>query len=179
MSSSMISKYGYTLVIGSVRSGVFQKLLFVDFMITDPKSPLHLELSKIYRECNLKYADSKDFDPKELEYYLKPEHVMKLIGCNRRTAIEYIEVLNYFRGKFSHGTVLDIHRQKLEDEGMSWYDIYSGPSSLREHYPAIDEGQDNDRSPPPLPTWYYRFVMDRNFSKEEELEEEEEEEEEQ
>jgi hypothetical protein len=52
-----VNEIQHEMVFGSIRSQVFQKLLFVDFMMRDSKSPLHLELSKIYRECNLKNAD--------------------------------------------------------------------------------------------------------------------------
>jgi hypothetical protein len=106
--------------------------------------------------------------------YLKPEHVMKLIGCNKRTAVEYIEVIQSFYS-IPMCIGLESRREELEKEGKSPYDIYKGPSSLAEAYPAIEEGEDSDRAPKPLPTWFYRYVMDRSKLKEEEEEKEKEE----
>jgi hypothetical protein len=83
------------------------------------------------------------------------------IGCNRRTAIEYVEVLNHFHSKMPYFFALDFQRYELEKEGKSYYDIYSAPSSLAQHYPAGEEGADNNRPPPPLPTWFYRLVMEK------------------
>ena len=86
---------------------------------------------------------------------------MKLIGCNRRTAVEYVEVLQHFRG-IPEYVGLEVSRMQLEEEGKSPHDIYSGPSSLAQHYPAGEEGKDNNnKSPRPLPTWYYRYVREK------------------
>jgi hypothetical protein len=155
-----VNEITHEMVFGSIRSQVLQKLMFVNFMMCEYRSPLHHELTKIRNECETRHARSaEETDGKELVYYLKPEHVMKLIGCSRRTAVEYVEVIKSFYTMPSF-LGLELERMRLEKEGKSPYDIYSGPSELAEAYPAIEEGQDSDRSPPPLPTWYYRFVMD-------------------
>jgi hypothetical protein len=167
----------HTMVFGSVRSGVLQKLMFINFMICEYRSPLHYELTKIYNDCNLSASAPERLDSKELVHYLKPEHVMKLIGCNRRTAVEYIEVIQSFYS-IPMCVSLEVNRRELEKEGKSYYDIYENSpdnTSLARSYPAIEEGEDNNKSPKPLPTWYYSYVMDRSgLDKEEQPEQEEE-----
>ena len=91
---------------------------------------------------------------------------MNLIGCNKRTAVEYVEVIKSFY-TLPMFLSLEVNRRQLEDEGKSYYDKYAGPSSLREHYPAIEEGQDNNRPPPPLQTWLCRLVMEKDKQAEE------------
>lgn len=164
-----VNELQHTMSFGSVRSQVLQKLMFINFMLCEYRSPLHYELAKIHNECELSRArEPEHLEAKQLVCYLKPEHVMKLIGCNKRTAVEYVEVIKSFH-TVPMCVGLEVQRRRLEEEGKSSYDIYKAPSSLAEHYPEIEEGADSDRSPPPLPTWYYRFVMKKEEEEEEEV----------
>ena len=115
--SDTVDHLQHTMVFGSVRSQTLQKLMFINFMVVEPRSPLHQELAKIHNECNLSRAKrSEDLEAKDLVYYLKPEHVMNLIGCNKRTAVEYVEVIKSF---YTLPMFLssEVNRRQLEDEG--------------------------------------------------------------
>lgn len=90
-------------VYGSVRNKVLKKLLIVDSMIKN--SWIRKELVERYKDHNRdnpellvsKFGYSGDEDslqPCELMHYLGPADIMKVLGCNRRTAAEYKDALD-------------------------------------------------------------------------------------
>ena len=63
--SDTVDHLQHTMVFGSVRSQTLQKLMFINFMVVEPRSPLHQELPKIHNECNLSRAKrSEDLEAK-------------------------------------------------------------------------------------------------------------------
>jgi hypothetical protein len=91
-------------VFGSVTNKVLQKLLLVDYMIKN-SSGIHKELVERYKEHNrdnpellvrkFGYSGTEDnLEPYELMHYLAAADIMKILGCNRRTAAEYKHALD-------------------------------------------------------------------------------------
>jgi hypothetical protein len=86
----------------SVRNKVLQKLLLVNFMCLECKSsPIYRELWERYKNKNRTNENplawkniNNNLYPSDLLEVLKPEDVMKVIGCNRRTATEYKDTLD-------------------------------------------------------------------------------------
>jgi hypothetical protein len=86
----------------SVRNKVLQKLLLVNFVCLECKSsPIYKELWERYEHKNRTNENllawkniSNNLYPSDLLAVLKPEDVMKVIGCNRRTAAEYKDALD-------------------------------------------------------------------------------------
>jgi hypothetical protein len=78
----------------SVRNQVLQKLMVIWFVwFYNSNSEGGAELIK-------RYEDTYKTEPESigaLAKCLKPEDVMETINCNRRTAIEYIQVLRFIR----------------------------------------------------------------------------------
>lgn len=79
----------------SVRNKSLQKLMLVWYVFMyNSKSDAPKELMKRYREKN------QSEEPQSLGdiiSMLKPEDVMRVLHCNRRTAIQYIQVLRFIR----------------------------------------------------------------------------------
>jgi hypothetical protein len=98
----------HTFVSGSVRNKVLQKLLVVDSMIKN--SLIRQELVDRYKDHNrdnpelllMKFGYSGTDDNLELcelMHYLGPADIMKILGCNRRTAAEYKDALDRIHSK--------------------------------------------------------------------------------
>lgn len=77
----------------SIRNKVLQKLvlLFCNFWLSR-EQPLYQEITKRLNEQGL----SNDLC--NIVYELKPEDVMPIIGCSKRTAVEYIQALRVLCG---------------------------------------------------------------------------------
>lgn len=74
--------------LGSIRSKVLQKLVLLWFLVVSGyASPLYQELETRVVAKGLPACASNRL------YSLTPGDVMPLIGCSRRTAIEYIQAL--------------------------------------------------------------------------------------
>jgi hypothetical protein len=102
------NKEYHTFVSGSVRNKVLQKLLLVDYMIKN--SSIRKELVERYKDHNRdnpellvrKFGYSgieENLEPCELMDYLGPADIMKILGCNRRTAAEYKDALDYIHSR--------------------------------------------------------------------------------
>jgi hypothetical protein len=99
--------YNNTFLFGSVRNKGLQKLLLVDYMIKN-SSWVRRELVERYKDHNrdnpqllvrkFGYSGTEDnnnnLGPCELMHYLGPADIMKILGCNRRTAAEYKHALD-------------------------------------------------------------------------------------
>jgi hypothetical protein len=96
-------------VYGSVRNKVLKKLLVVDSMIKN--SWIRRELVERYKDDNrdnpellvtkFGYSGNEDsLQPCELMHYLGPADIMKVLGCNRRTAAEYKDALDCIHSKY-------------------------------------------------------------------------------
>lgn len=104
------NKEYHTFVFGSVTNKVLQKLLLVNYMIKNP-SWIHKELVERYKEHNrdnpellvrkFGYSGIEDnLEPCELIPYLGPADIMKILGCNRRTAAEYKDALDSIHSRY-------------------------------------------------------------------------------
>ena len=98
-----------TFVSGSVRNKVLQKLLLVDSRIKN--SLIRQELVERYKDHNrdnpellvrkFGYSGTEDrLEPCELMHYLGPADIMKILGCNRRTAAEYKDALDRIHSRY-------------------------------------------------------------------------------
>ena len=98
-----------TFVSGSVRNKVLQKLLLVDYMIKN--SSIRKELVERYKDHNrdnpellvrkFGYSGIEDnLEPSELIHYLGPADIIKILGCNRRTAAEYKDALDHIHSRY-------------------------------------------------------------------------------
>lgn len=103
------NKEYHTFVSGSVRNKVLQKLLLVDYMIKN--SSIRKELLERYKDHNrddpellvrkFGYSGTEDnLEPCELMHYLGPADIMKILGCNRRTAAEYKDALDRIHSRY-------------------------------------------------------------------------------
>jgi hypothetical protein len=103
------NKEYHTFVSGSVRNKVLQKLLLVDYMIKN--SSIRKELVERYKDHNrdnpellvrkFGYSGTEDnLEPCELMHYLGPADIIKILGCNRRTAAEYKDALDRIHSRY-------------------------------------------------------------------------------
>jgi hypothetical protein len=99
-----------TFVSGSVRNKFLKKLLLVDYMIKN-SSWIRKELVERYKDHNrdnpellvrkFGYSGTEDsLEPCELIHYLGPADIMKILGCNRRTAVEYKDALDCIHSRY-------------------------------------------------------------------------------
>jgi hypothetical protein len=97
-------------VVGSVTNKVLQKLLLVDYMIKN-SSWIRKELVERYKEYNrdnpellvrkFGYSGTEgNLEPCELMHYLSPADIVKILGCNRRTAGEYKDALDSIHSRY-------------------------------------------------------------------------------
>ena len=97
-------------VFGSVTNKVLQKLLVLDSLIKN-SSWIHKELVERYKEHNrdnpellvrkFGYSGTEDnLEPYELMHYLAAADIMKILGCNRRTAAEYNDALDSLHSRY-------------------------------------------------------------------------------
>jgi hypothetical protein len=108
---------GYrTIAFGSVRNRILQKLLLVDHMIKN-SSWIRNELIERYKDHNRyepellirKFGYSgieQNLEPCELMHYLSPADIMKILGCSRRTAIEYKDALDHIHSDINESMCL-------------------------------------------------------------------------
>jgi hypothetical protein len=103
------NKEYHTFASGSVRNKVLQKLLLVDYMIKN--SSIRKELVERYKDHNrdnpellvrkFGYSGIEDnLEPSELIHYLGPADIIKILGCNRRTAAEYKDALDRIHSRY-------------------------------------------------------------------------------
>jgi len=83
-------------VFKSIRSKSLQKLLLVWFLLLDPQHMGHGDLCDLLRE-RAKKDDHKPFLQRSLDLasYLQPEDVMIILNCSKRTAIDYLQTIQY------------------------------------------------------------------------------------
>lgn len=87
-----VEKFIHKHVFRSVRNKVLQKLLLLAFQLKWSKTELYKRAAKrLVKEKSL-------LNLSNIAYELKPEDVMGIIGCSKRTAIEYIDALRYLFG---------------------------------------------------------------------------------
>jgi hypothetical protein len=105
-----------TMAFGSVRNKILKKLLLVDYMIKN-SSWIHKELVERYKDHNRydpellvrKFGYSgieENFEPCELMHYLSPVDIMKILGCSRRTAVEYKDALDHIHSAINESMCL-------------------------------------------------------------------------
>jgi len=82
-----VEEYIHKHVFHSVRNRVLQKLLLLYFNLWGFETELHEKVEK-------RLADKKlVHDKASFAYEITPEEVSEVIGCSRRTAIEYVDAL--------------------------------------------------------------------------------------
>ena len=96
LTDKQVEEYIHKRVFKSIRSKSLQKLLLVWFLLLDPKHMGHGDL------CDLlgKRAEEDDHKPflrrsLDLASYLRSEDVMMILNCSKRTAIDYIQTIQY------------------------------------------------------------------------------------
>jgi len=87
-----VEKFIHKHVFRSVRNKVLQKLLLLAFQLKWSETELYKKAAKRLAEKKLLLNLSN------VTYELEPEDVMGIIGCSKRTAIEYIDALRYLFG---------------------------------------------------------------------------------
>ena len=87
-----IEKFIHKHVFRSVRNKVLQKLLLLAFQLKWSKTGLYKTAAKrlVSKKLPLNLSN--------IAYELEPEDVMGIIGCSKRTAIEYVDALRYLFG---------------------------------------------------------------------------------
>ena len=110
------NKEYHTFVFGSVRNRILQKLLLVDYMIKN-SSWIRKELIERYKDHNRydpellvrKFGYSgieENLEPYELMHYLGPVDIMKILGCSRRTAVQYKDALDHIHSAINESMCL-------------------------------------------------------------------------
>jgi hypothetical protein len=96
LTDKLVEEYIHKHVFKSIRSKSLQKLLLVWFLLLDPKDMGHGDLCDLLRK-RAKGDDHKPFLRRSLDLasYLKSEDVMIILNCSKRTAIDYIQTIQY------------------------------------------------------------------------------------
>ena len=96
LTDKLVEEYIHKRIFKSIRSKSLQKLLLVWFLLLDPKHRGHGDLCEMLRK-RAKEDDHKPFLRRSLDLasYLKPEDVMIILNCSKRTAIDYIQTIQY------------------------------------------------------------------------------------
>ena len=104
LKNKALNKEYRTMAFGSVRNRFLQKLLLVDYMMKN-STWIRKELIERYKDHNRcdpellirKFGCSgieENLEPSELMHYLGPTDIMKILGCSRRTAVQYKDALD-------------------------------------------------------------------------------------
>lgn len=96
LTDKQMEEYFHKSVFKSIRCKTFQKLLLIWFLLLDPKEMGYGTL------CDRLRMRAKEDNPKtiltrslELAFHLKPEDIMEVLNCSKRTAIDYIQTVQY------------------------------------------------------------------------------------
>ena len=96
LTDKQMEDYFHKRVFKSIRCKTFQKLLLIWFLLLDPKEmgygTLCDRLRRRAKENNPKTIFTRSLD---LAYHLQPEDIMEILNCSKRTAIDYIQTVQY------------------------------------------------------------------------------------
>ena len=96
LTDRQVEEHIHKRVFKSIRSKSLQKLLLVWFLLLDPKDMGHGDLCDLLRK-RAKEDGHKPFLRRSLDLasYLKPEDIMIILNCSKRTAIDYIQTIQF------------------------------------------------------------------------------------